>query len=444
VADTWLHVTTKTVNFTQLTPAPRGVRADRYGFGLRPACTSTNNSFVTQSVGACSLNRAATNTFLMNPNEALQALNNVSDRVTVQTISGSARSAGGDGDRGTPFSYFAPRSSPPHDRTDYTASTFALQTHCRPVSEECKLTAESGASTTFNCDPLLPSYAGNIKLWDFVAFSDATGASNFTIYGVENPFYFAISALVNTMGVGVDGATTGAGTRDGNARDTGWVTPIHGGKSFVLFCNTTAYDVELTRVNGSVTRFVPARANASVANIVQGITRYAAPGATALQQAASVAALGNSSRALADQLAASFSRIALASAAGTIEPRAVREAQYRRAMLVARVPLAPLAALVGANMLLALLGAALAGVALLTAALRHDAVEVQTRLSVTGLVADRFGGARARQPAGSVDEMFAEKAGRDDVRVGIDQSEEAGGWEYKVWQSEPAAPLHYS
>jgi hypothetical protein len=440
VADTWLHISTKTVNFTQLTPAPRGTRADRFGFGLRPKCTSTINSCELQSSNACSLNQAATNTFLVNPNEALQALNNVSKLVIVNMIDGSARSAGGDGDRATPFAYMAPPSSPAHERTDYTASTFALQTHCRPVSSECNLRAAYGTNTPFNCDPLLPSFAGDVtqKNWNFLSFSDASGASNETYKGVENPFYFGIAALVNRNGVGVDGVTTGAGS-SGNARDTGWVTPLHGGKSFVLLCNTTAYDVELTRVNGSVTRFVPSHGNASLANIAHGIAQFTALEEAALQQAASVAAIGNSSRALAEHMAQAFSRIALASVAGTVEARAVREAQHRRSLLVARVPLAPLAALVGANMLLALLGVVLAVVALLTAALRR---EVQARLSVAGLVADRFGGVRARQPAGSAEELFGEKTGRDDVRVGVDRNQEAGGWEYKAWQSEPAVLLH--
>ncbi len=475
VADTWLHITTKTVNFVQLTPGRRigNNYVDRYGFGMRPQCTRSNNSYNTQrgsSEDTCSLIVAATYVYVVNPDESMRVLNNVSDHTVVETVSGSAvgntpytasddtsRDNGGTADAGSdtataadprvPFAFLAPQRSEALARTDYTAPTFAMQTRCRPVTNECGLHEPASGHALFNCAPLLPAFVGNVlaTTWSFITFTDATGSNNRTVDGVENPFYFGIAALVNVQGSPVPRNT-----------DLGWLTP-KAGRSFVLFCNATVFDAQHTHYNGSSVGAGALhslrRANASVANIVHGIAAHSGPGTMALRQAANVAALSNTSQAMADGVALAFSRVGIGAAAGAFERRPVLAAQYRRSMLVARVPVAPLAALVAANLLLALLGAGLTVVALVTVAAgrrrsgggrEREAAEVQARLSIAGIVTDRFEGARARQPVDEVEDMFGERRDGVDVRVGVDRSGETGGWEYKAWQSGPAALLHYS
>ncbi len=448
-ADTWLHISTKTVNFTRVTPGRRQGSnfADRYGYGMRPQCTIHNNSYSAQAQAGvddpCSLRIGTKFAYMVNPDESMKVLNNVSDNTIVQTISGSAvRTITADniGDRNTPYTFLTPQLSEALARTDYTADTIAMQTHCRPITRECNLTALAGISAPFDCRPLLPAFAGDLQgsKWKVVSFTDETGTNNYTITGVQNPFYFGISALVNEQGAGVP------------PDDDGWITP-RDGRAFILLCNATVFTARHTSVNGSRigagALHSVAPANVSVTNIVHGVAEFSKPGDTALRQAAGVAALRNASQLMADDVALAFSRLALGGAAGAFERRPVLEAQYRSATLVARVPVAPLAALLAANLLLALLGAGLTLVALAAVAGRSGAetAEVQARLSIAGVVADRFEGVRAWQPVESVDDMFSEKKREGvELRAGIDRSAEYGGWAYKVWQSGPATLLHRS
>jgi hypothetical protein len=58
--------------------------------------------------------------------------------------------------------------------------------------------------------------------------------------------------------------------------------------------------------------------------------------------------------------------------------------------------------------------------------------EVQARLSIVGLVADRFEGLRAKNGEEKMDELFEESDGVGSLRVAVDR-EEGAGYIYKVW-----------
>jgi hypothetical protein len=86
---------------------------------------------------------------------------------------------------------------------------------------------------------------------------------------------------------------------------------------------------------------------------------------------------------------------------------------------------------VAANLLFGILRVILALIAIASAG--GDVREVQARLSIVGLVADRFEGQRGSDGVKEMDDYFEEKEGHDSMRVGIDRNDGAG-FAYKVWQ----------
>jgi hypothetical protein len=187
-------------------------------------------------------------------------------------------------------------------------------------------------------------------------------ASNNTFYGISNPYYFGLAAIVNPEG--------------GRApNDTEIVTPTHGGASFVLNCSTALYDIEYDSVNSRVIRFAKTPSNDSVANIWQGANAFTTGGTgyisdPTLQQAASLAAFSNTAQEMADKIALSYSRTALAIGAQAVAPKPALAAQEREEFLVSKVPPAPLFTLVVANLLFVVLGVALTAVALVSSGVR--------------------------------------------------------------------------
>jgi hypothetical protein len=198
-------------------------------------------------------------------------------------------------------------------------------------------------------------------------------------------------------------------------------------------CTTTLYDIEYDSVNGTVTRFVATASNDSVANAWEGPIEYISgdPGASTLKQAAALAIFSTTAQELVDKIALAYSRTALTLGAQVVIRTPVLAVQERQSFLVSRVLAAPLFTLVAANLLFVLFGVVLTGVALKTSG--GDVREVQVRLSIIGLVADRFEGQRSRDGVEKMDDYFEEKEGNDSMRVAIDKSD-GGGFAYKVWQ----------
>lgn len=280
-----------------------------------------------------------------------------------------------------------------------------------------------GAGTPFNC-PFAFEGDLNQKSWNMAYFTDATGSDNAThSQPISNPYYFSIAAAANQQ-VGLLNPIL--------EKDPEVAFATHGAMVFALFCNATVYDLEYTLVNNTMKRFVTKISNSSMANIVQGTQQYSdTAGNQALSNAAFLAAFSNSSLEIADKVAVAYSRVALSVAANAFVPAPAIDSQLRKDMLVTRVPKAPLAALLLANLVLAGLGFGLTFVALIAA--RGEAGEVQARWSITGLVADRFEGLRAKEDAESVDALFEEYNGERGPKVGIIRNEE-GGWSYGVWK----------
>ncbi|KAI3320941.1 hypothetical protein HD806DRAFT_546754 [Xylariaceae sp. AK1471] len=403
LADTWLHITTSTVSFVNATPV---TNIANYSLNLIPGCLGSNNSAAVHPV-ECSLITSSTGIFLFNPSQALTVLNNVSDSIAVYN-------SGPD----STYTYLGIPVSKDTTGHDYSATTFGMKTQCKQAARQCSLHADSGASTPFQCTS---AFFGNLQVdtWLPAYFADAAMVSNETRYGVQNPYYHAVGAGFQTVN------NPNLETSDET------VVPVHGGIAFLLSCSVEMYDIEYDSINGTVTRFVAKPSNVSVANAWQVPIEASGVAESNLQTAALIAATtATSAQDLADQYALSYSKTALGLGAQSVQLAPALAVQERSSLLVTRLPMAPLFSLIAANLAFVLLGIALTYGALTTSG--GGIRDVQARLSIAGLVADRFERSSVSNPAGSIDELFAEHSGSSSSVVALEQTP-SGGFAYREW-----------
>lgn len=219
-----------------------------------------------------------------------------------------------------------------------------------------------------------------------------------------NPYYFALASVVNLSG----GKTPNS---------TEFVKSLHGVPTYVLGCHTTTYDIEYDRLNNTVTRFQPAASNTSVSNIWQTSISQTQDWFPFFQQAAGTAIFSDTAEEFAEKVALALSKATIALGADALGAQPALAAQDRETLLVARIPVAPLVAMVAVCLLYVVCGLVLTGIAAWSA--RYEVRDVQARLSIAGLVADRFEEPGLRSDANCVEEMFAEHAGQESKRIAI-------------------------
>ncbi|KAI1319959.1 hypothetical protein F5Y16DRAFT_390454 [Xylariaceae sp. FL0255] len=401
LADTWLHLTTSTVSFVNITPI---TNLANYSITLVPGCLGSNNSFIVHST-ECNLITSATGTFLVNPSQGLTILNNVSDSVVVYNNG--------------PDSTYTYLSAPMTQSLgyDYTATTFGMKTQCKQAGKQCNLVAYDGASTPFQCSS---AFYGDLQsdTWASAYFPDSAMRSNDTGYGVTNPYYYAMGAVFETVS-------------NANLSTADIVTPVHGGVGFLLSCRIELFDIEYDLINGTVTRFVTRSSNTSVANTWQLPMEATDVAEANLQTAALVAATtATDAQNLADQFALSYSKAALGLGAQSVQLAPAVAMQERSSILVTRVLAAPLFSLLAANLAFVVLGVVLTYRALTTSG--GGVRDMQARLSIAGLVADRFEQDSTSGPAASIDDLFAEHSGHSSSVVVLDQTSD-GRIAYRKW-----------
>ncbi|KAK3671051.1 hypothetical protein LTR78_009012 [Recurvomyces mirabilis] len=266
------------------------------------------------------------------------------------------------------------------------------------------------------------AFSGNLQAshsnWQMVHFVDPA-LTDINITQVKNPYYLGWAGLLTTLQGVID--------------DPEIVDPVHGGMAFVMACNATLYNIEYDYVNGTVVRFVAQMTNSTVVEAAIGpmANDFAQP---YLQQYAESAVFSNTSAELADKLSLSYSKAALSFFAQTINAVPATRAQERTSVLVARIEVAPLYALVVADLLYVV-----AGIGLMIAPLKMSSADVrqlQSRLGITALVADRFETEHELRPVKEVEDLFEECKGLRSRRIGIVRSEEHG-WSYAVTTPEP-------
>lgn len=408
ITDTWLHFTTKTVNFVQTSA---NSEQPNHSFRLVDRCTDVNITYF----GGCSLDQAAAGAFLINGSTSLAVLSNVSQTTAVITHENHGRQ----------FAYLGVAPQLQLADIDFTAKSWALETECKPVTSKCIDDQRIyGAATPYKCpfafEGLLMTPNANVMTTAYFTNSTASDNSTHSV-SLENPYYFASITKVN-RNIGVSKAL---------GSDPEISIAVHGGVLSVLFCNTTVYDLEYSLVNGSVTRFLTTPSNSSMANLFQGGQQYTKVGDPTLIQAASIAALGDTAQNLADSFALSYSQTALAVSAGIFVPEEVIESQHRQNILVAKVPKAPLMSLIAANLLLVVLGIVLTVIAFIS--LQGETGEIQARLSIAALVAAHFEGDRSKKPVEHVDDIFEERDGLPGPRIGFAKTDE-DTWTFTSWR----------
>jgi hypothetical protein len=416
-ADTWLHLTTQAISLTQVTALQQSQAP--YSMSLFPNCTEAAFTGPIDALRNCSITVPASGARLLYSQTALQVMNNLSTTMAIRAHDNDYMYVG------------VPESTIASSR-DYSASTFAVKSECHPITTQCNMAGILGVSTPYYCSE---GFQGDLSFatlgdlapdWSIVFFTDSSGSSNlsFITQGVSNPFYYGLATIVGQNSLPISG-------------DPEIVTPVHSGIAFALNCSSTVYDVDYNTVNQTITKFTANPSNISVTNIVQGSSALTKFGfnSLSLKQAANVAVTLNTAQELADRMASAFSSSFMAVAAGVMQPTEATAVQQRTQSLVTRIPKAPLFLLVIANLLFVITGIVFAVLAITAYSTDAETGDVQRRMGIEGLVADRFEGNQAKMAIQNLDDVFEERKGLEGSRIVLDRSHH-GGYEYRILEQE--------
>jgi hypothetical protein len=438
IADTWLHISTSTIILSQTSQSQSAVST--FGRGLN---VSESQCFIDDGpVAPCSVAIGNHGPHFINPVEAYQALTNTSNQNSILPFTYEGKS----------YALIADTNIPPE--VGYQAQSFAVNTQCTFLSEECTSMYDGPWGGPWHCSDnflgFLPNwnYSGNYSSnpsWAMAGvqfFQDSGLTQNFSNIGGSgkpgvslfgqnqftpaNPVYIGAWGLI--LGFGFD-----TGTISPLLNYTDFILPETPSLGFILGCNMTAYDLDYVWYNGSVLVQQMVLSNISLVRILT------APFVTEL---ANLLPLGQTAigedtpSAFLDTWATGFSSMALALSSGIMSPRATVKEQTAISMLAARIPKAPLAVLVFLTLLYASVGILLACMAAQGGT--GEAKIVQGYLSVAGLAAKCFENEdRCDAPVREVEELFAEKeVGARDQRcskVSLVASRR-GGWKYELME----------
>lgn len=207
VANAWLHLTTKAVQFSQVTGNGQQIHA--YGRGLSSECTDWYINFPDRA--ACTARGGVP----LDEDEIFHTLYNIStnNRIISHNHSGQV------------YALIADPGSRPN--VDFTASTFAVATQCELITKDCNHTHLASVSMPFNCKNI--KFAGDLAENQFIfdSFNSSDGKYKTEGWVSINPFYWALASLAFNFNVEFDDPDMIA-TYDGLAT--------------VMWCNTTVYD----------------------------------------------------------------------------------------------------------------------------------------------------------------------------------------------------------
>lgn len=329
-ADTWLHISTKTVPFVNTTSV---TSAEKPKFSLRfnENCTDATNPGGNNDA-ACGINVSRFGNYLVKSRQAFEVINNVSTMATVSTY-----------DEEVPYVYLGPSLSPDDANMDYRATTYGLQTTCRTRTKDCNMTNPVQASTPFTCNDVFKGNPGfgirgnstefdqsreaSFQYWSFVN-SDLTeladesmGYQGKATNSMINPFYTGLTAR-SLYGVV-------------SADNDYLLSDQRGGTSFVLACETTSYDISYDWVNGAVEKLNAQPSNTTVgmfASTIMGSTfDITAPHGLYLQNAIINAIISsNSSEGFAGSIALAYSKATLAMFSEMVVPEHVSQFLHSR------------------------------------------------------------------------------------------------------------------
>lgn len=429
MADTWLHLTTKSVLVYIQTPNDHPLYS--FSRALNVFCSLPKNTALELP---CTLIEGLATLILVNGFEGYKTVGNSSslNQLLTTTDSHSGLSYVLLGDARTATA-----------NIDFSASTVALSTQCQPISAQCGL-ASYGSPTPYYCSS---EFQGDLDVrvtntsrnggivWRMNFFNDTELTIPTDADGLPqgtNPVYIAIAALVNdaTLTLSPNG-TQGIGGPPGSSNGTDTVDTQTYGEAFILFCNATVYDANYTWINGSVYNIQVAAANYSMSNIVNGPQQLNMSFGLPYYESAAIAAAGSTTaQDVADQIALAYSRTALGLAAGVfVQAPNIKEAT-REQLLVAMVPYAPLYSLVAVNLVYVAIGSVIAIIAIH----RQQMNGVNMLISMWGIIAHAFE-SEVPDDADTVENWFSEKRKGEGVVLGVEQVGDGGVWKFKTWKT---------
>ena len=331
-ADTWLHLATKSVQFIQYKSNYPPVNT--FGRRLSPFCLR-QAAITNHSVFACTLTQSSP-AYLAGGGEGTRTLNNVSALNQLFTVEHA----------GQTFVFLGDPSLTSTD-TDLVATTFALNTQCRPYSQECHVDFGFGPATQFSCNaqwfegvlehpplyPVSPSVGTYFRMMLFQDPGLKNGSDPSTIANSTNPIFPAMVAVVDSVGFDV--------AENGSSIPSPAIVPIgpeivstDSGVAFALACNSTIYDATYTWINGTFHNFTELRiSNNSMAKVINA-PQQSNPyfGYSYYVSGTLVSVFSNTSQEVADKMATVYSRTTLGLAAGALAS-AIKTAGAAHSML---------------------------------------------------------------------------------------------------------------
>lgn len=443
LADTWLHLTTTTVSLQQTTSVP-GVLTN-FSRSLSPSCAS--NAF------GCTVRLPvyydSPQGQIYNASNAYNTLFNLSADTRILSTTAN----------GQMFSFYASAGIP--DNVTYRASTFAINTQCSVITRACNLTAQEG------CPIPCESNVEQTQVLPFHCSSNLTGDLTGTLQDLVNPAfynstaadshfflsYFTDAALTQFTYPGLSGSETDNITYFTSTKPSYFaiganvavdpalmsdpnivVLNVSVTGAFLLECSSQVLQMTYTyNSDGNFTDIaVSPASNDTILAITNPMLIAASTALDSLIVQTRQAGLQSTMDGLTSSFARSYSHTVLSMGVGAVVATPALQESTQAVRQVTRMVKAPFFTLIALNCLYAILGIALAVVAL---ASKPKVVKpLQERLSVTGLVAALFEGKRAEEDVKSMRYLFEENTGWGAVQKIAIVPTELGGWRFeKVW-----------
>lgn len=341
-ADTWLHVASRAVEFSTISPSESIQHS--YGRTLSEACLDWQQNKMNRMPNMmgfppmgypCSAEPATSNTRLVNGTNAMLTVFNASAEHSVLNH-----------DR----TYFLAPRSRAWD-IDYQARTIGAKTTCKTRTQDCKLEIHSSANITFDCaDAGFPIFSGRIGDI-FTDPSSSLAVSNNTentqrafSYTTLNPVRTAKSLFA--IGINREGIAPNWDDPVKNNQSDVISLPRSQGVAFLL-CETSILDLKYEVRNGTISRLDSTLAAEDYVSVLSGTLFAYGYYASAIQNAVFQAMLQNSIPEMETSYADSFSSLIVALGSGVMAPMPNDAEWIRRSKIVAKIPKAPLYTLVG-------------------------------------------------------------------------------------------------
>ncbi|KAF2148041.1 hypothetical protein K461DRAFT_324992 [Myriangium duriaei CBS 260.36] len=419
-ADAWLHDAVKTVPTYDITAFPRPVLFD---FALNTSYTNCNNA-------TCYVDEGAESTFtLKNVSMSLAALDdtwtttstvfpNESSRLNQVTV-GKYDSMGAD----ATLAYLTVYRDPDWS-VDFRSTTFGVQTQCFPSKEQCVLDSmsEQNGTTIIRCGTTKYNFnqstSGSISSQTNYFTNSSRKASAGTVLPGPYEFYFNYAIFIP----GSQELLSGSQLNNSLTSEIG-----HDSTLFELECTIRSYSIIYYAYQGMVRAFDTYYSNHTVGTALLSPMAMTTAGLDLMERSIQIStATRNSLDEVANDTATAYSTTAVALAYPAFQPVLSSTARLVQNTLVTRIKRTPLFTFIAVNLLYVVIGLVIAIMTVLTASDQrvHD---LQARLSITGLVVDRFEGGRRKESARNIQDLFEEFHYKSSCSRITVRSNEAGG-----------------